>query len=410
MSMTTYEYRVRDNAGKVVKGRIDADNKSLVATRLREMGYLPIEIKATSALDLHRDIRIPGLSDRVNLKEISVMSRQLATMVASGLTLVRAIAVLSAQVESKPLRTVLVAVRSDVEHGSSFSAALAKHPKVFDRLYVSMVRAGEVGGQLDVVLLKLASSIEKRVELRSKVRSAFTYPVVVVCVVVLVITAMMLFVVPTFKHLYGSLHGTLPLPTRIVIGISSVVASVWALAVVAVVAGVVLAARWWVSTEKGRLTWDRVRLRAPVFGPLMLKVGLSRMLATLATLLSSGVGIIESLEMAADNVSNRIVSNAARGAIVGVRDGRSLASALAEHPVVPPMVLQMVETGEESGAVSDMLEKVAQFCDNEIDATVGSLTSLLEPALIVFMGICIGAIVISLYLPMFDYVKLLQPS
>jgi len=410
MSVTTFEYRVRDTAGKVVKGRIDADNKSLVATRLREMGYLPIEIKATSALDLRRDINIPGISNRVNLKEVSIMSRQLATMVASGLTLVRAIGVLASQVESKPLRAALVAIRGEVEHGAAFSSALAKHPKIFDRLYVSMVRAGEAGGQLDVVLLKLATSIEKRVELRSKVRSAFTYPVVVVCVVVLVITAMMIFVVPTFKHLYGSLHGTLPLPTRIVIGISSVIASIWALAVIVVIVGLVAAVRWWVSTEQGRLVWDRVRLRAPVFGPLMLKVALSRMLSTLGTLLSSGVGIIESLEMAADNVSNRIVSNAARGAIAGVRDGRSLASTLADYPVMPPMVLQMIETGEESGAVSDMLEKVAQFYDNEIDATVGSLTSLLEPALIVFMGVCIGAIVVSLYLPMFDYVKLLQPS
>lgn len=410
MPTTTFEYRVRDRDGKLVKGRIDADSRPLVASRLKEMGYLPIEIKAASSLSLNREITIPGLSDRVKLKEISVMSRQLATMVAAGLTLVRALTVLGSQVASKPLRAALQAVRSEVERGASFSSALAQHPRIFDPLYVSMVRAGEAGGQLDTVLLKLAASIEKRVELRSKVRSAFTYPVVVVCVVVLVVTAMMIFVVPTFKHLYGSLHGVLPLPTRIVIQISDVLASVWALAVVAVVVGGIVALRWWIATDRGRQVWDRLRLRPPVFGPLMHKIALSRLLSTLSSLLAAGVGIIEALEMAADNVGNRIVADAARAATAGVREGRSLAASLADHAVIPAMVLQMVETGEESGSVSDMLERVAGFYDNEIEVTVGSLTALLEPALIVFMGVCIGAIVVSLYLPMFDYVKLLSPS
>jgi type IV pilus assembly protein PilC len=288
--------------------------------------------------------------------------------------------------------------------------ALAKHPKIFDRLFVAMVKAGEAGGQLDTVLLKMADSIEKRVALRSKVKSAFTYPVVVVCVVVSVVTAMMIFVVPTFKNLYGSLHGSLPLPTKIVIDISNLVASVYGFAVLAIVIGLIFALRWWVSTDAGVRVWDTVRLRPPVFGPLVLKMALTRMLSTLGTLLSSGVGIIESLEMAADNVTNVNVGDAARGAVAGVREGRSLAATLSDYPIIPPMVIQMIETGEESGAVSDMLARVAQFYDNEIEVTVGSLTALLEPLLIVFMGICIGAIVISLYLPMFDYVKLLAPS
>jgi type IV pilus assembly protein PilC len=410
MTTTTFEYRVRDREGKLVKGRIEGDSRPVVVSHLRDMGFTPVEIKAASSIDLKRDITIPGISDRVPLKEISVMSRQLATMVAAGLTLARAIGVLSTQVESKPLRAALAEVRSEVEHGASFSSALAKHPKIFDRLYLAMVRAGEAGGQLDSVLLKLATSIEKRVALRSKVRSAFTYPAVVVCVVVLVVTAIMIFVVPTFKHLYDSLHGVLPLPTRIVIGASNVLASIWALAVVAAVVGLVVAFRWWISTERGRLTWDRLRLRAPIFGSLVLKMSLSRVLSTLSTLLAAGVGIMESLEMAADNVGNRIVGDAFRGAISGVRDGRGLAATLSDYAVIPPMVIQMIETGEESGAVSDMLEKVAEFYDNEIEATVSSLTSLLEPVLIVFMGACIGTIVVSLYLPMFDYVKLLTPS
>ena len=410
MPTTTYEYRVRDTAGKTVKGRIDAESKPLVATRLREMGYMPIDIKEASSVDLHKDINIPGLTDRVNLKEIAVMSRQLATMVAAGLTLVRAIGILANQVESKPLRAALMSIKTEIEGGSSFSQALAKHPKVFDRLYIAMIRAGEASGQLDVILLKLASSIEKRVELRSKVKSAFAYPVVVVCVVVVVLVMIMLFVVPTFKHLYSSLHGTLPTPTLVVIDISNIIASVWLLAVIAGIIAMVMLARRYIATDRGRLQFDRLRLKPPIFGPLALKISLSRLLSTLATLLSAGVGIIESLDMAAEIVTNRLVADAATSAIAGVREGRSLSSCLSEHPVIPSMVVQMIETGEESGAMSDMLDRVATFYDNEIDVTVGSLTALLEPLLIVFMGACIGSIVVSLYLPMFDYVKLLSPS
>jgi type IV pilus assembly protein PilC len=407
---TTYDYKVRDPDGKLVKGRLDADSVPVVANRLREMGYLPVEIKKGSPFSLRGDFEIPGLTDRVKLKEVAVMSRQLATMVAAGLTLVRALSVLAEQLESKPLRSAVLDVRADVERGSAFSASLEKHPKVFDRLYISMVKAGEAGGQLDTVLLKLATRIEKQVELRSKVRSAFTYPIVVVALVVVIVSAMMIFVVPTFKHLYGSLNGQLPLPTRIVIKISDTVASVWALAVIAIVIATVVGVRRLIRSDSGRAQWDRLKLKVPVFGQLTLKIALSRFTATLSALLLAGIGIIEALEITAENVGNRVVADAARSAQAGVREGRSLGSTLAEYPVIPSMVTQMIETGEESGTVGDMLGRVATFYDNEVDATVSSLTSLLEPALIVFMGVCVGAIVVSLYLPMFDYVKLLTPG
>lgn len=406
----TYEYKVRDQQGRLVKGRLEAESVPLVAGRLREMGYIPIDIQAASSINLRTEIEIPGLTDRVKLKEVAVMSRQLATMVAAGLTLVRALGVLADQMESKQLRNALLAVRGELGRGVSFSQALEQHPRIFDPLYLAMVRAGEASGQLDQVLLDLASSIEHRVELRGKVRSAMSYPAIVVFVVIAILVAMMVVVVPTFKHLYASLHGTLPLPTRIVIQVSGMLASLWALAILAGLVAVMVGVRRWARTDRGRRTVDRLKLRPPVFGPLAHKIALSRFATTLSSLLSSGVGIIAALEITAENVGNRVLADAVRAARGGVREGRSLGSTLADDPVVPPMVTQMIETGEEAGAVSEMLAKVGQFYDGEIAATVNSLTALLEPCLIVFMGACVGAVVISLYLPMFDYVKLLSPG
>ena len=406
----TYDYKVRDQEGNLVRGKLDADSVPLVAGRLRQMGYLPIEIKEASSLDLKREIVIPGLSDRVKLKEVAVMSRQLATMVAAGLTLVRALSALSEQLDSKVLRSAMTDIRVEVERGSSFSAALEKFPRIFSPLYIAMVKAGEASGQLDLVLLKAADQIEKQVELRRKVKSAFTYPAVVVVVVVLVMAALMVFVVPTFKRIYSTLHGTLPLPTQLVIRASNIVASVWVVAVLIGIAAAFVVIRRVIATEKGREAFDRGKLRLPIFGKLNHKIALARFSTTLSSVLLSGVGVIEALSIAADNVGNVIVAAAARAAQAGVREGRSLAATLAESPVMPAMVTQMVETGEESGTVGDMLAKVAKFYDDEVDATVNSLTSLLEPAMIVFMGCCIGLVVVSLYLPMFDYIKLVQGS
>jgi len=404
---TTFDYKVRDADGKLVKGQLDGESVPLVAARLRDMGYAPIEIKPVS-INLNREINIPGITDRVALKDVALMSRQLATMVAAGLTLVRALGVLADQIESKPLRDAMLQVRQDVEEGSSLSTSLEKIPKIFPPLYIAMVRAGEVGGQLDTVLLKLSATLEKQVELRQKVRSAMAYPAIVMCAVIVIVTAMMIFIVPIFKHLFTSLNGTLPLPTRIVIGISNIVASVWLLAVIATIIVVVVVMRRWIATPSGRRRWDAFKLRPPVFGPLAHKVALARFCTTFASLLSAGVPVIEALDIVSVNAGNQVVADALVGAQAGVREGKNLSTTLAQYPVMPIMVTQMIETGEESGALDDMLEKVATFYDNEVNATVDSLTSILEPLIIVFMGACIGAIVVSLYLPMFDYVKLLQ--
>ena len=407
MPTTTFDYKVRDADGRLVKGQLEADSVPIVAARLRDMGYAPVEIKPVT-ISLKREINIPGVTDRVALKDVALMSRQLATMVSAGLTLVRALSVLADQIESKPLREAMLQVRQDVEEGSSLSTSLEKLPKVFPPLYIAMVRAGEVGGQLDSVLLKLSTTLEKQVELRQKVRSAMAYPAIVLCAVILIVTAMMIFIVPIFKHLFSTLNGSLPVPTQIVITISNVVASVWLLAVIGAIIAIVILMRRWIATPSGREKWDAFKLRPPIFGPLTHKVALARFSTTFSSLLSAGVPVIEALDIVAANSGNQIVANALIGAEAGVREGKSLSATLSQYPVMPTMVTQMIETGEESGALDEMLDKVATFYDNEVNATVDSLTSILEPLIILFMGAVIGAIVISLYLPMFDYVKLVQ--
>jgi type IV pilus assembly protein PilC len=408
MATTTFDYKVRDRNGRLVSGQLDGDNLALVAARLRDMGFAPVEIKPVRGVNFKTEINIPGLSDRVKLKEVALMSRQLATMVSSGLTLVRSLSVLSDQIESKPLREAMMQVRSDVEQGTLLSAALEKLPKIFPPLYISMVKAGEVGGSLDLVLLKLSTTLEKQVELRSKVRSAMAYPAIVMCLVVVIVSALMIFVVPIFKKLFASLGAKLPLPTRIVIGVSNVIASVYLLVVVAAIIIIIIAARRWIATPGGRQTWDRLKLKPPVFGPLVHKVALTRFTSTLASLLTAGVPIIESLDIVAANSGNQLVADAVRGAQDGVRQGQSLSSTLAQYDVMPIMVTQMIETGEESGALDSMLDKVAEFYDNEVNSTIASLTSVLEPLMIVTMGCAIGFIVISMYLPMFDIYGIIQ--
>ncbi|GIU89513.1 MAG: hypothetical protein KatS3mg010_0612 [Acidimicrobiia bacterium] len=259
----TFTYKVRDRQGKLVEGQLDADNAQLVVSKLRSMGYVPIEIQAAGKQTLSRELKIPGLSDRIKLKDVAVFSRQFATMINAGLSLLRSLYILAEQTESKPLAEVANQVRMDVERGSSLSAALAKHPKAFNRLYVAMVRAGEIGGVLDSVLLRLADTIEKQVELRRKVKSAMTYPAVVAVLVLLILTAMLLFIIPMFEDLYVELGGSLPVPTQILINISSFARKVWYLIFAAEIAAVFFF-RKWINSEEGRKRWDSIKLRVPV--------------------------------------------------------------------------------------------------------------------------------------------------
>ncbi|HVA74506.1 MAG TPA: type II secretion system F family protein [Acidimicrobiales bacterium] len=385
-------------------GTLDADNTALVANRLRQMGYVPIAIDKKGA-SVKREIAIPGITNRVKLKDIAVFSRQFATMINSGLTLLRALSILVVQTESKYFSSVIDALRSDIQSGSSLSQAMGRHPKQFNRLYVAMVRAGETGGNLDITLNELATTIEKQVELRGKIRSALAYPGMVMAMVLCILTAMLVFIVPIFKKMYDSLQGTLPLPTRILVGVSNIFVHAFPFVILAVI-GAVFGYRRWVRTAAGRQTRDRLFLRVPVFGGLVRKTAMTRFASTLATLLSSGVPVLESLEITSETVGNVVVANGVQAIAEGARKGDTMTRPLEDHPVFPPMVTQMMAVGEETGALDTLLRKVATFYEQEVERTVDALTSLLEPLLIVVLGGAVGSMVISLYLPMFDIIKL----
>ena len=403
----TYLYKVRDKQGKVLEGSLEADSTTLVANKLRQMGYVPLAIDKKNTAGLQKELSIPFFKPKAKLKDISVFSRQFATMINSGLSLLRSLYILEEQTDNKYLAGVLRDVRQDVEKGTSLSQALSRHPKTFNRLYVAMVRAGEAGGVLDSVLLQLADTIEKQVALRSKIKSAMTYPVAVLSLVILIVTAMLLFIVPTFKNLYKDLGGTLPLPTRLLIGISSGLVKFLPVVIIIEVA-VVIGFKRWISTEKGRDIWDRVKLRIPLFGKLVHKTAVTRFARTLSSLLRAGVPILEALEITSETVGNHVFELAVKDAQEGVKTGEPLAKRLGDHGIFPPMVIQMTAVGEETGAVDTMLDKIADFYDQEIEAMVTSLTSLLEPLLITVLGGAVGSMVISLYMPMFNIIKLIK--
>ena len=402
----TYTYKVRDRQGKLLEGSLEADSTTLVVNRLRQMGYVPIAIDRKDDSGLQTEIKMP-FGGKPKLKDIAILSRQFATMINSGLSLLRALYILADQTENKQLAAVVDQVRQDVERGASLSQALGRHPKVFNRLYVAMVKAGETGGVLDSVLVQLATLIEKQVELRRKIKSAMTYPVVVFALCLLIVAAMLLFIVPTFKGIYDELGGTLPLLTRVLIGVSTLFKKFFWLFGIIGAAGIYGFKRW-IQTDHGREVWDRVKLRAPVFGKLVHKTALTRFSETLAVLMRSGVPILEALEITSETVDNCVLSKAVKDVQAGVKQGESMAKPLAEHDVFPPMVTQMIAVGEETGAVDTMLEKIGEFYSQEVEATVDALTSLLEPLLIVFLGAAVGGMVIALYMPMFNIIKLIK--
>jgi len=405
--MPEFQYKARDTQGRSRTGVLEADNQAVVLERLRTSQLMPIEIKQKKGANLSADIRIPGITDRIALKDVAVGSRQLSTMINAGLPLLRALTVMTEQTENKALAKTWDQVRQDVQVGASFSAALQKHPKAFNQLYVAMVKAGETGGVLDSVLLRVADTLEKQVELRNKVKSAMTYPVMVAILVFLILMAILLFVVPTFQELYAGLGGTLPVPTRILLFLSKVVQRFFVFVILGLVGAGFLFRRS-IATEKGRAVFDRVKLKMPIFGQLFRKVAMSRFARTLGVLMKSGVPVLQSIEITQDTVGNKVVAAALGDVQTSVREGETIAGPLSRHPVFPPMVVQMLAVGEETGAVDNMLEKVADFYDSEVDATVQSLTSLIEPLLIAVLGAVVGGILISLYLPMFQLINLIQ--
>jgi type IV pilus assembly protein PilC len=336
-----------------------------------------------------------------------VFSRQFATMINSGLSLLRALSILTEQTENPGFAKIIGEVRNDVEVGNSLSAAMSKHPRVFPPLMVNMTKAGEVGGFLDSVLLQVATNYESEVKLRGKIKAAMTYPTVVFCIAILAVTGMLLFIVPTFAKIFSTLGGTLPAPTRVLVALSHALRFGFPFLLVGLIAGLIIWNRIRLRSEV-RDVVDPIKLKLPVFGPLFQKVALSRFARNLGTMMHSGVPILQSLEIVADTTGNVVLGRAIRDVQDSVRQGESLAAPLNNHPVFPPMVVQMMAVGEDTGALDTMLHKISEFYDQEVEATTEALTALIEPLMIAFLGGIIGSMIIALYMPIFKVFDLVK--
>jgi type IV pilus assembly protein PilC len=403
----TFRYRGRDASGKVAKGLMEAPSESVVVARIRGMGLAPMDIAETRpSTGLHREISLGG-PKRIKLKDVTVMSRQMATMIGAGLSLIRTLDILAEQTESKALAAVLVQVRSDVEAGLSLSDAMARHGHAFPPLMVSLMRAGETGGFLEHALESVASTYEKDLKLRGTIKSAMAYPVVVLGMAVLAVIAMMIFIVPTFEHMFANLGGTLPLPTLILVWLSK--AMIWLVPLGAV--GGVLGTLWWRKngrTDAVRSRIDPLKLKFPVFGLLMRKLAIARFSRNLASMLAAGVPILRGLAIVGETSGNWMIERAVKNVQDSVRSGRSIAGPLAAEPVFPRMVVQMIAVGEDSGALEAMLTKIADFYESEVDSMTEALTSLIEPLLIAVIGLVVGGMIVALYLPIFNIYSLIK--
>ena len=396
--MPTFTYTVRTPAGATQRGQIDAADRRAAALALRQRQLIVTSLRARPR-DL--TINIPGLTGGVAVKDLVVFTRQFATMISSGLPLVQCLDTLGRQTPNKRLADIVMQVKADVEAGASFTEALRKHPRVFGDFYVNMVEAGEAGGALDTILSRLAVYLEKSRALRGKVRGAMAYPAAIVAVAVLVMVFMLLYVIPIFADLFTSFGGALPAPTRLVMALSSGVQS---LILYALAAGVALVwgLRWFRRTGRGRRLVDATLLRAPVFGSLVEKVAVASFARTLATLVSSGVPILDGLAITARITGNKVMEDAILDAIERIKQGSTIAEPLRDQTVFAPMVVQMIEVGENAGALDAMLNKIADFYDDEVNHAVEALTSLLEPLLMVVLGALIGFMLIAMYLPIFE--------
>ncbi|NCC23888.1 MAG: type II secretion system F family protein [Deltaproteobacteria bacterium] len=394
--MPIFVYKAKTRGGRRVKGDLDTPSLEMAESVLRRRGLQEIKVKLRPK-DLFEGTPLEG---GVKSRDMVVFSRQFATMINSGVPILQSLQVMCDQTENAYLRRRLYQIRNDIESGSSLYDALKKHPKIFDDLYTNMVNAGEVGGILDVVLNRLSSYIEKAANLKAKVKGAMIYPAVVTVVAVLVVAVILVFVIPTFEELFSDFGGALPVPTAVVIAMSRFVTSN-ILYLIGGVIGIFVAFKMFYKWDKGRKFVDRYVLFLPVFGPLLRKVAVARFSRTLGTLISSGVPILAALDIVAKTSGNKTVEGGVQKARVSIAEGQTLAEPLDDTGVFPPMVIHMISIGESTGALDSMLGKVADFYDDEVDVAVSALTSLIEPIMIVFLGVVVGGLVISMYLPIF---------
>ena len=393
-----YTYKVKDQRGKFVEGKVEAASEVAVAEKLRSMGYVPLEVKAAN-VGMQREISFGG-KKRVKTKDLAVFSRQFATMIDAGLTMLRALTIMADQVDNLELRRILRSVKEDIEAGLSLSAAMGKWPDVFPPLMVNMTKAGEAGGFLDVALRQVADNFEAEVKLKAKIKAALTYPVVVFILAMLMCVAMLVFVVPVFSSMFEDLGGELPLPTKVLVALSGAMKFMLPIMIVLFVVGT-WAWRKYGKTEQVRSVWDPLKLKMPVFGGLVQKLALARFARNLSTMLSSGVPILQSLDIVADTTGSIVISRALAEVQESVRRGETVAGPLAQHPIFPSMVVQMIASGEEAGAIDQMLKKIAQFYDEEVETTTESLTAMIEPLMIAFLGGVVGSMIVALYMPIF---------
>jgi type IV pilus assembly protein PilC len=409
--MPNFTYRGITAGGGQVRAEITAPDERAAARQLRSQGIVVqnIAVKRAAAGGINL-ADLPGLKafvGGVRGKDISVFSRQFATMIAAGLPLVQCLQTLGMQMERKGFQDIIAKVAYEVESGSTLSDALGRFPRVFDELYVNLVHVGETGGVLDSMLARLSTYLEKSQALKHRVQMAVVYPILVMTIAVLVVTFLMIFIIPIFAAFFKNAGVPLPLPTRIVIALSNGVVRYWYIILILWGAGM-YGFRAWYRTEAGRLVMDRFLLRAPVFGPLVRKISIARFTRTLSALLGGGVPIIDALRITAKTAGNRVVENSVMAARERVMAGQTLGDRLKEGGVFPPMVVQMVIVGEQTGALDNMLAKVADYYEDEVDVAVAGLTALLEPLLIVVLGVVIGGIVIAIYLPIFKVVTLVK--
>ncbi len=402
-----FKYSYRDSAGKIQAGEIESPNEAAVSARLKSMGLAPISIEPVRVSALKREIRIPGMTDKIGLKDISIMARQLATMIQSGLSIIRALNILSEQTENQALARVVVDVRSDVESGVSLSQALSRHPRVFPPLMINMVRAGEVGGFLDNVLVSVASNFESEVKLRGKVKSAMTYPVVVFVIAIIAVIGMLIFIVPVFTGMFTDLGGELPLLTKALVFASA--AMKFGIIPLIIIVSVTMVLWRRNKHKKGfREKVEPVYIKLPVFGQLIRKIAIARFARNFGAMVRAGVPILQALEIVGEASGNIVIERATIDVKESVRTGNSLAGPLTEHPVFPPMVVQMIAVGEDTGALDQMLDKIADFYDQEVESTTEALTSLIEPLMIAVLGAIVGTMVVALYLPIFGVFDLIN--
>ncbi|ULH15349.1 type II secretion system F family protein [Deinococcus sp. KNUC1210] len=398
--MAVFEYRARDRGGKILSAQLEADSLAQVRDNLRSKGLMIMEIKAAKS-GLNADVKIPFLSDRPpGLKQVALFSKQMATLINAGVPLVQSLAIMQRQIENRAFQNVLKAVRADVESGTPFSEAIAKHRKVFNRLYINLIRAGETSGTLDSIMERISDFQEKELALHGKIRGALTYPVIVLVFAVGVTYFLLTTIVPQFGSILTGLGAPLPALTQGLIAVSDFLQH-RTLVLVAIVAVLVFVYRRYYATTKGRYQIDTIKLRVPVLGTLLRRSAIASFARTFGLLLSSGVNIIESLEITKGTANNAVVEEALENARNVVMVGDQMSGSMASNKLFPPMVVSMVSIGEETGALDNMLGKVADFYEREVDEAVNGLTAAIEPIMIVFLGVIVGLIVAGMFLPMF---------